>query len=71
MEPIPDGANLMEIDAFFELFENGALTPDDGEGFFATKDLMFRNYRAFEVHSNDCIGGFTHVAWFSHEKTPA
>jgi len=60
MEDIPDYGDLMTKEEFLQCVQCSAITPDDGTGFWATKEKM-SDISVWD----DTISTFTHVVWFN------
>ena len=61
-DEIPNYADLLTIDEFMEMVEDGSIIEDDGGGYFSNGDRMNRSLDAFE---SDVPDDATHVAWFN------
>lgn len=73
MQPIPseNDGTLMTIGEFNQNVEFGALTPDDGTGYYGTRDMYDEDFEVFpnepyeQADFERIARNFTHVVWFN------
>ena len=66
LEPVPDYAHLMTVDAFVADVKAGNYIDYDGMGYYATETEMSRlRARPSVMVTGEVSKTFTHVAWFN------
>lgn len=61
LEPMSEYAHVMTADEWNESVKQGAFTPDDGNGYWATETKMDADFDCFREKPKWA----THVAWFN------
>jgi hypothetical protein len=65
LSKIPEYGDLFTLKDFREAEDSGCITDDDGHGFYATKDTIFRGLDCFDKVPDEMKEIITHVVWFN------
>ena len=66
MDPIPEYGDLIEIDEFVEMCNNGGFIDYDGHGYYSNGTEMSNIYVCpSDITSSGVVPGWTHVVWFN------
>lgn len=61
-DEIPDSGDLMSLEVFVKSARHGLLSPDDGDGYYATDRWMDRDAQLWSCKRPEWA---THVVWFN------
>jgi hypothetical protein len=65
-KPIPEYGDMIELEEFIDLCEQGSFVDSDGFGYYATTNGMSDKYAVpSEIKSGNIQKEWTHVCWFN------